>query len=316
MSSKPLQSRLEYVLARGLEAGVSLLPEGAARRVGEGIGAVVRGPLGIRRETVEANLRRAFPDASPAWIAERVVESYRHLGREAVAMIRLSRLTREEVIARTEIPRFEEVEAVLKEGRGALLVTGHYGNWEVAAAAVAARGYPIDAVVKRQRNLLVDARVQAARARLGVGTIDMGEAPRSIPRSLARGHAVGIVADQDARAAGVWVPFFGVPTSSFRGPALFALRFGAPVFAAVARRLEDGRYSVEYDRIPVQDTGELERDVLRLTAALAAHLEREIRREPGQYFWFHKRWKTRPPTEHPNELFGTTPAPDEPGGSG
>jgi Kdo2-lipid IVA lauroyltransferase/acyltransferase len=304
--SKPLQSRLEYALTRALEAGVSVLPERVARRVGEGIGAVVRAPLGIRRKTVLENLRLAFPDAGEEWIDGIVEETYRHLGRESVAMIRLSSLTREQVIERTEVPGWDAFSAGMDEGRGALLVTGHYGNWEVAAAAVAARGYPIEAVVKRQRNLLVDARVQEARRRLGVGTIEMRDAPRRIPRALAAGHAIGIVADQDARAAGVWVPFFGVPTSTFRGPALFALRFGVPVFAAVARRLEDGRYRVESERVEVNDTGDLEHDVLHLTAALASHLEAAIRREPGQYFWFHKRWKTRPPTEHPNELFGTT----------
>jgi Kdo2-lipid IVA lauroyltransferase/acyltransferase len=257
------------------------------------------------------NLRRAFPEATEEWIERVVEESYRHLGRESVAMIRLSGLSREEVIARTEVPGWEDFSAAMDEGRGALLVTGHFGNWEVAAAAVAARGYPIEAVVKRQRNLLVDARVQEARRRLGVGTIEMREAPKRIPRALASGRAIGIVADQDARAAGVWVPFFGVPTSTFRGPALFALRFGAPVFAAAARRLEDGRYVVESERVEVRSTGDLERDVLHLTAALAARLEASIRRDPAQYFWFHKRWKTRPPTEHPNELFGTRGPRDE-----
>jgi Kdo2-lipid IVA lauroyltransferase/acyltransferase len=305
--NKPIQSRFEYLLARSLEGGVSLLPEAAAERVGLVIGAAVRAPLGIRRRTVEANLRRAFPAADDAWIERVTRETYRHLGRETVAMVRLSRLSRQEVLARTEVPGWAELEEGMREGKGGLLVTGHYGNWEVAAAAVAARGYPIEAVVKRQRNLLVDARVQAARARLGVGTIEMREAPRRVPRALAQGKCIGIVADQDARAAGVWVPFFGIPTSSFRGPALFALRFRAPVFAAVARRVAGGRYRIESERIPLPHTGDLERDVLHLTAALAAHLEREIRREPGQYFWFHKRWKTQPPTEHPNELFGTTP---------
>jgi len=308
---KAVQSRVEYALARTLEAGVTLLPAGAARRLGEAIGTLVQSPLGIRRTTVEENLRRAFPEASEQWLEQIVAETYRHLGREAVAMVRLSSLSPDEVVEHTLIANWNEIAATLDEGRGALLVTGHYGNWEVAAAAVAARGYPIEAVVKRQRNLRVDARVQEARRRLGVGTIEMSEAPRRIPKALARGHAIGMVADQDARASGVWVPFFNVPTSTFRGPALFALRFGAPVFAAVARRLEDGRYSVETERIRVEKTRDQERDILYLTAALAAHLEGAIRADPGQYFWFHKRWKTRPATEHPNELFGTKASPGE-----
>jgi KDO2-lipid IV(A) lauroyltransferase len=139
--------------------------------------------------------------------------------------------------------------------------------------------------------------VQEARARLGVGTIAMRKAPRRVPRLLAAGEVVAIVGDQDARWKGVWVPFFGTPASTFRGPAQFALRTGAPVLASISRRLPDGRYRVEGVRVPVVHTGDREADELRLTADLAALLESEIRKDPGQYFWFHKRWKTSPPEE-------------------
>lgn len=297
MGQPTLQDRVEYGLTRILEGGVSLLPDRAALAVGAAIGDLVRFPLGIRRSTVEANLRRAFPGADEVWLERVRRETYRHLGREAVEMIRLSQMSPEEIVELTEAPQWDEFLAAHAEGKGVVLVTGHYGNWEVAAAAVAARGVPIEAVVKRQRNPLVDARIEAVRRRLGIGTIDMGAAPRRIPRALSEGHAIGIVADQDAREAGAWVPFFGVPASTYRGPAVFALRFGAPVYSAVARRLADGRYRIEGARIPAESTGNLEHDVQRLTERLAAHLESEIRKDPGQYFWFHKRWKTSPPAE-------------------
>lgn len=295
MAAPTLQDRLEYGLTRALEAGVSMLPQRAAVRVGEAIGGLIRAPFGVRRGTVDANLARAFPGADADWLDRVRRETYRHLGREAVEMIRLSRLDPAEIIARTDMPTWDDFVEARREGKGVLLVTGHYGNWEIAAAAVAARGIPTDAVVKRQRNRLVDARIEAARRRLGIETIEMGSAPRRVPRALAANHAIGIVADQDAREKGVWVPFFGVPASTFRGPALFAIRMGAPIFAAVARRLPDGRYRIESERLPLDRTGDLEADVVALTRRLAAHLEASIRRDPAQYFWFHKRWKTVPP---------------------
>jgi KDO2-lipid IV(A) lauroyltransferase len=226
-------------------------------------------------------------------------QSYRHLGREAIEMVRLSRMTPAEIVALTEIPDDDlaAVRAALAEGKGLLFTTGHYGNWEVAAAAVAARGMPIDAIVKRQRNPLVDAQVAAARRRMGVEVMEMSVAPSRILRALSQGHAIGIVGDQDARSAGAFVPFFGIPSSTYRGPAMMALRFGTPLFSAVARRLPDGRYQVSAERIPVEPTGDQEADVVRVTASLAASLEREIRKDPGQYFWFHKRWKTAPARE-------------------
>jgi KDO2-lipid IV(A) lauroyltransferase len=299
---------MEHALLRLLEGGVARLSDEKAARFGELLGAAIR-PLGIRRSTVEDNLRLAFPDQDDRWRDEVLRAAYRHLGREAVAMLRLSHHTREEIVRLTDIPPhdWEQFEAARAEGRGVLLVTGHYGNWEAAAAAVAARGIPVEAVVKGMRNPLVDEQLKAARERLGIRTIDMRDAPRRMPRVLAGGGVIGIVADQDARAAGVWVPFFDVPASTFRGPALFALRFRAPIVAAVARRLPDGRYRIQGERLAIPDSGDLERDVVDLTHALAAHLESEIRKEPGQYFWFHKRWKTRPPAEPAVPPDGTTP---------
>jgi Kdo2-lipid IVA lauroyltransferase/acyltransferase len=200
---------------------------------------------------------------------------------------------------------WEALREALAEGRGVILATGHYGNWEMAAAAIAARGVPIEAIVKRQSNPLVDARIAATRRALGVETIEMGQARREVPRALLSGATVGIVADQDARRSGVWVPFFGLPASTHRGPALFSLRLGSPLFAAVARRLPDGRYLLDGERIDTTPRGPIEDDVARITAAVAAHLEREIRKDPAQYFWLHKRWKTRPAEEHLPREAGT-----------
>ena len=289
---------MEYALARTLERAVSTLPEGAADAFGRRLGTAVH-RLGIRRATVEQNLRLAFPERTEAWRQDVCRRAYQHLGREAAAMLRLATLDKQAVIDRTVTRGWDEMEGALAEGKGCILATGHYGNWEIAAAAVAARGVPISAIVRRQGNLLVDQRLDETRRRLGVETVAQREAPRAVPRALRRNGVVGIVGDQDARRAGVYVPFFGVPASTHRGPALFAIRFGAPVFACVARRLPGAgvRYEVSGTRVPVQRTGDLEADVAALTAELAARLEASIREAPEQYFWFHRRWKSKPPSE-------------------
>jgi Kdo2-lipid IVA lauroyltransferase/acyltransferase len=289
---------VEYRLARTLERAAATLPEGAADALGGQLGAAAY-RLGIRRPTVEANLRLAFPDAPERWRREVARGAYRHLGREAAAMLRLSRLDPAAVVERTVTRGWTELQEALGEGKGVILVTGHYGNWEIAAATVASRGVPVAAIVRRQSNHRVDARLNEARMRLGVETVSQREAPSRIPRVLRRNGVVGIVGDQDARGAGIFVPFFGRAASTHRGPALFALRFGAPVFACVARRLEGPgvRYEVSGSRVEVARTGDLEADVRTLTARLAARLEAEVRAAPEQYFWFHRRWKTAPPTE-------------------
>jgi KDO2-lipid IV(A) lauroyltransferase len=296
---------VEYALARTLESAVATLPESAADAVGRRVGRMVHG-MGIRREVVEANLRLAYPRADDAWLRDTTRAVYEHLGREAAAILRLSKLDPQAVIDRTDVAEdWPKLEAALGEGRGVILVTGHYGNWEIAAAAVAARGVPIAAIVRRQGNRLVDARLDGLRRRLGVETIYQSEAPSRVPRVLRKGGVVGIVGDQDARRAGIFVPFFGRPASTHRGPALFALKLRAPVFACVARRLPGGaaRYVVAGQQIVTERTGELETDVKVLTTALVARLEAEIREAPEQYFWFHRRWKTKP--EPAREVEGT-----------
>ena len=297
--------RVEYALARTLESAVATLPESAADAVGRRVGRIVHG-MGIRREVVEANLRLAYPQADDAWLRDTTRAVYEHLGREAAAILRLSKLDPQAVIDRTDVTEdWPKLQAALGEGRGVILVTGHYGNWEIAAAAVAARGVPIAAIVRRQGNRLVDARLDGLRRRLGVETIYQSDAPSRVPRVLRKGGVVGIVGDQDARRAGIFVPFFGRPASTHRGPSLFALKLRAPVFACVARRLPGGaaRYAVAGQQIVTERTGELETDVRVLTTALAARLEAEIREAPEQYFWFHRRWKSKP--EPAREVEGT-----------
>ena len=288
--------RAEFALARSLERAVSLLPERAADGFGASIGRALHG-LGIRRETVDENLGIAFPDQTDEWRAKVRVAAYEHLGREAAAMLRLSKLDAQAVVNRTVTHGWDELHEALSIGRGVILVTGHYGNWEIAAASVAARGVPIAAIVRRQGNRLVDERLQELRRNLGVETIYQGQAPARVPRILRANGVVGIVGDQDARKSGVFTPFFDRPASTHRGPALFALRLNAPVFSCIARRLpgNDVRYEVRGRRVDVARTGNLDEDVRALLTELSKRLEEEVRRAPEQYFWFHRRWKTRPP---------------------
>ena len=275
---------------------MSVLPERAADSFGATIGRRIH-DLGIRRDTVDENLRIAFPDANNDWLEKTRLAAYEHLGREAAAMLRLSKLDEKAVVERTIAVGWDELKEALSLGRGVILVTGHYGNWEIAAAAVASRNVTIGAIVRRQGNRLVDERLQQLRRNLGVETIYQGQAPARVPRLLRSNGVVGIVGDQDARRSGIFVPFFGRPASTHRGPALFALRLGAPVFSCIARRLpgSEVRYEVRGERVEFERTGDLDHDVRALTSELALRLEKEIRLAPEQYFWFHKRWKTQPP---------------------
>jgi KDO2-lipid IV(A) lauroyltransferase len=276
-----------------------LLPEELALRLGEGMGWVAGVVLGIRRKTVRAHLRQAFPHESEAWRRRVARASFRHLGREALATFLLGRLSREEILERIEIPGFEALQEAMEAGAGAVLITAHFGNWEVAGAGLAARGLPLDVVAQRQRNPLFDADLTETRTRQGMSVILRGDAPKQVLKSLRRGRAVAIVWDQNVRRGGIFVEFFGKKASTARGPAIFPLRTGSPVFQGVNRRLEGypSRYRLEVVPVDFTPTGDLEADVFRLTEVYTRFLEKEIVRTPEQYFWQHRRWKTRPPDE-------------------
>lgn len=299
MSRIELAHRLEYGLFRAVIALVASLPEGASLGLGAALGWLGGSVLRIRRADVDGHLALAFPEESPAWRRRVARASYAHLGREAVSTFRVTARGPAEVVARTTMVGFDAFLAALAEGRGVVLVTGHMGNWELGGAAFSARGLPVDAVAKRMANRLFDASLEASRRRVGVRLVELSEAPRDALRSLRGGHVLGLIADQDAREHGIFVPFFGRDAATFRGPALFALRAGAPIFLGVSFR-EAGvpaRYRVVVERVGFTPTGDLERDVRALTGAHAAALERAVRQAPEQYFWQHRRWKTRPAGE-------------------
>lgn len=296
MSDKILQHRLEYAAFRVLSTLLLALPERVALAVGATLGWVVGSVLRIRRKDVDAHLALAFPGARRAWRRRVARDCYVHLGREGVAMFRLASLDRDAVVARTEVVGLDEVKAAVRAGTGALIVTGHIGNWELGAAALAARGLPFDVVAKGMANEAFEQDLVAARERLGLRVVDMGRASREVFRSLRAGHLVGLVADQNAGKNGVFVPFFGRPASTARGPALFALRTGAPIFLGLCLRVSGPgmRYRVTLRRLPVERSGDVEADIMRATGAHTTALEDAVRTVPEQYFWQHRRWKTRP----------------------
>ena len=299
MRGPRLRHRVEYALFRVLQGVLLLLPERVALALGGALGWVAGTVLRVRRKVVDDHLAMAYPGESRSWRARVARASYVHLGREGAVTFRLSALDPAAVVARTTIHGLEAFRSALATGTGVVLATGHMGNWEVGGAAFATRGMPTLAVTKGMANTFFDRALVEARGRLGVSVVDMAQAPPAAVRALRRGWVVGMLADQDAREHGVFVPFFGRPAATFRGPALFALRTGAPIFVGVALR-EPGwppRYTLSVERLEVPRTGDLEEDVLALTRAYTARLEGEIRKAPEQYFWHHKRWKTRPPGE-------------------
>lgn len=297
MRKPTLKDRLEYAAFKGLTGAAARLTDQQAEAMGAALGRFGYKRLGIRARVVEDHLRFAFPERDEDWVRSTAMASYEHLGREMVTTLRLSHSSPADVIARVDhaVGRERFYEA-FNEGRGLVLVGGHFGNWELGAASVAAQGYPIDAIYQPARNPQFNQAIVDARRRLGLELIPRAGASRVALEKLRQKHMVAFVADQNAGRTGVFVPFFGRLASTHRGAALLAVRSGAPMFFAAAIRQGDRFYGIT-EEITASREGDLDVVVERLTAAYTAALEKLVRQWPDQYFWHHRRWKTRPPGE-------------------
>ena len=251
------------------------------------------GALGLRRRVAAANLLRAFPERSAAEREAILVAHYRELGRVALEYPHIPRLARTpvgEVVA--EVRGHEHLEAVAAGGRGAIFMSGHFGNFELMAA-FSARYCPMDLVVKPLSNPRVDAWLMRLRKAAGFGLIRT-DAVREVYAAVRAGRGVAMLADQDARRRGVFVPFLGVPASTPIGPARIAIALGVPILMGFCRRRPDGRHEIDFEP-PLVEDGRDDEAALRLTARHTEVLSAWVRRHPEMWFWLHRRWKTAAP---------------------
>jgi KDO2-lipid IV(A) lauroyltransferase len=295
-----LAQAAEFYALRGAVRAIEMLSWPNAGAFGAWIGALGYRPLGIRRAVVEQQIAAAFPEMSRSDVERTARAAYRHLGRNAAEIALAPRLGRQGLVDLFEqVDNWDWVERAMAAGRGIIAVTGHVGNWELGGAYFAARGIPIDAIARRQANPLFEEYITRTRADMGMVIVHDYEAVRRTARSLRDGRLVAFLADQGVKGlASTFVPFFGRPAKTPRGPAVFAKRLGAPVAAMAAMRLPNGRFRLHIEAIEVPDTGDRDRDVDIVVANFTAALERVIRQYPEQYFWHHRRWRRQPPPGH------------------
>ena len=288
--------RLEYAGLRAAVAVLSALRWRRASSLGGALGRLGYSPFGVRRRVVERQIEAAFPEWDAARVAQVARGAYDHLGRLAVETALMPSLGRTgilELVSRTT--GWELFERGIAEKRGVLLIAGHFGNWEVSGAYIAARGIPVDVIVRRMSNSIFDRYLNQTRTDLGMTVVYDAEAVRRTTRSIKEGRAIGFLADQGVlNLASTFVPFFGRPAKTPRGPAVFTLRYHVPTLFIAAVRQPDGRFHLSFENVPYGETGDREHDVDGIVASYTRILEGYVRRTPEQYFWQHRRWKHQP----------------------
>ena len=190
----------------------------------------------------------------------------------------------------------ENLRNAYKKGKGVFIVTGHFGNWELMAAAISLRFGRLSIVARPFDFKPLDRVMVTLRSRFGAEIIPKQKAMRRLLNTIKQKRMVGILLDQNVDwYAGVFVKFLGEWACTNKGLALLALKTGAPVIPAFCVRQKDGPYRIYFeDEIRLKKTGDKTKDVEENTVLFTNVIEYYIRRHPEQWLWFHQRWKTRP----------------------
>jgi KDO2-lipid IV(A) lauroyltransferase len=297
-AAKRIRHRLELAGVRLLVALPRAFPLRTSVKLGGALGLFFFDVVRMRRRVTIENLDRAFGDALGAREKVRIGRaSYVNFAKSIIEFASLGRLTGDDYRRIVRFEGLENLRAPLEGGHGVVAVTGHFGSWELLGAGVASCGLPVDFLVGEQANSLVNDLMNDLRRSAGIGTIERGAAARGVFDALKKRRIVALLADQDARAAGIFVDFFGTPASTFQGPAQFACRTGSPIVCcAIVRRADETHDAILFPPIyPRADAPSRDEEVLRLTREHTKILEECVRRNPEQYFWAHRRWKTKPP---------------------
>jgi KDO2-lipid IV(A) lauroyltransferase len=253
-----------------------------------------------RRHRVVAmeNLRQAFGDRFSEAERDRIVRGvYRHFCGMLMEMLHIPRkLHLTNWRERISLVGHEPVLDRLLEGGPLVMVSGHFGNWELVGYLFGVFGFPSTSVARPLDNPYLDRYLNEFRGRTGQKLIAKKGGSDDMASVLERGKILSVLCDQDAGQRGLYVDFFGRPASSHKGIALLALAHNAPILVGGARRVGPGfRYEVVCEEIiePRDWAGQAD-EIRWITARYTAALERMVRRDPEQYFWLHRRWKHQP----------------------
>lgn len=287
--------RVEYGGVSATAASTRLLPWSVVRAIGTGVGTLFYLFDRRHRLIALANIAAAFPRRSGAEHRILARHVFGHFGRLLFELLKFSGLSRDQLLSRVEFAGDEYVQAAHREGRGALLFTGHFGYWEINALAHGAALYPIGVLARPLDNPFLHRMLEDLRASTGNHVIYRRGALRRVMRALASNQGVAILIDQHIQAPdSVMVNFFDRPAATTLALAILALRTGAPVIPVFALPLPGSRVRLVYEppvAPPADDSPEAIRD---FTQRCTDVLEMYVRRDPHLWLWMHRRWRDGP----------------------
>jgi KDO2-lipid IV(A) lauroyltransferase len=289
-----------YLLVRSVVCIVQALSWRSALALAQGVAWLMHRIDRRHRLIAADNVRHAFPDLDEQGVERLVRASYLHLATMLVEMIRLPRVIRPDnlydSIRHANPGDLDVIRAWAATGRPLLVLTGHFGNWEILSYTTGMAGFRAAIVARRLDNPYLDRFLARFRGGSGMELLDKNADYARILDILAQGGGLGMVGDQDAGPRGLFVDFFGRPASTFKSIALLSLEYQAPLLVVGAARVgQPMQYRVYFEDVILPEDYARHPDALRaITERYTQALERLVRRHPEQYFWLHRRWKHQP----------------------
>jgi KDO2-lipid IV(A) lauroyltransferase len=291
---------LQYVALRAVEMLLQCFPIEDNLKAASLVGDLMYFLDRKHRERALENLRASFPAASDAELRRIARKSCEHLimvGAETLCMPRLMQFNK--YLDYIDISGCIEPFQYVAAGNPAILVTGHFGNWEMMGFSMAAMGFPPTAVARPLDNPYLNDYIMGLRQRTGLKILFKEGMTDEAMADLRRGRPLGLIADQDAGRRGFFVDFFGRKASAYKSIAYLAMEENIPIFVGGVYRVGPGfRYRIEMtDRIMPGDYPKDIDGAVAITQRYTTGIEKVVRIAPEQYLWVHRRWKTRPPEE-------------------
>jgi KDO2-lipid IV(A) lauroyltransferase len=287
-----LLQRIEYAAYRAVVRAVSGMSEKAVYGWGTRLGALAGAVLRSRDRLAMRNLHATFPGRSQRELRRILDDCWRHFGREALQYVQMQDLTPEEIAERCPLVNAHHLKDAIARGNGTLIISGHWGGWEIAALAVMSSIRNIRTVARPLDNELLERELQRLREKTGAEVVDRRRAARFLLKSLSENAVIALLPDQAVQPQeGALVPFLGRPAWTTTVPAKMALRARSTIVFGFC--IPDGlRHRLEFEEpIRADLLTEGESDPVMLTQRINDVISRRIISRPELWLWMHDRWK-------------------------